>query len=67
MNAARQISRRFDRATRTQTRFAADYSITATISVVPDPLEAGRWTLMALGEVDYGLMESCTAGQMWEK
>ena len=39
MNAARQISRRLDRAMGTRTRSAADYSITATISVVPDPLE----------------------------
>ena len=39
MNAARQILRRFDRATEARTRSAADYSITATISVVPDPLK----------------------------
>ena len=38
MNMARQISRRFGRATGMQTRFAVDYSITATILVVPDPL-----------------------------
>ena len=42
MNAARQILRRLDRAMGTRTRSAADYSITATISVVPDPLEARR-------------------------
>ena len=40
MNAARQISRRFGRSTGARTRSAADYSIAATISVVPDPLEA---------------------------
>ena len=40
MNAARQISRRFDRTTGAQTRSAADYSITATISAVPDPLKS---------------------------
>ena len=39
MNAARQISRRFGRTTGTRTRSAAAYSITATLSVVPDPLE----------------------------
>ena len=40
MNAARQISRRFGRTKGVRTRFAADYSITATISVVPDPLKS---------------------------
>ena len=40
MNAARQISRRFGRTTGARARSAADYSITATLSVVPDPLEA---------------------------
>ena len=44
MNAARQISRRFDRATGTLTRSAADYSISAAISVVPDPLEVMKST-----------------------
>ena len=39
MNAVRQISRRFGRTTGTRTRSAADCSITATLSVVPDPLE----------------------------
>ena len=42
MSIARQISRRFGRSTRARTRSAADYSITATISVVPDPLETRR-------------------------
>ena len=42
MNAARQISRRFGRTTGARTRSAADYSITATISVVPDPLETQK-------------------------
>ena len=40
MNAARQISRRFGRTKGVRTRFAADYSITATLSVVPDPLKS---------------------------
>ena len=40
MSAARQISRRFGRTTGARARSAADYSITATISVVPDPLKA---------------------------
>ncbi len=40
MNAARQISRRFARTMGTRTRSATDYSITATMSVVPDPLKA---------------------------
>ena len=35
MNAAWQISRRFGRRTGARARSAADYSITATISVVP--------------------------------
>ena len=39
MNAVRQISRRFGRVTETRTRSAVDYSITATLSVVPDPLK----------------------------
>ena len=39
MNVARQISRRFGRTTGARTRPAADYSITATLSVVPDPLD----------------------------
>ena len=39
MNAARQISRRFGRLTGTEICSAADYSITATLSVVPDPLD----------------------------
>ena len=30
-------------------------------------LFCGRWTLRTLGEADYGLMENCTAVQMWEK
>ena len=42
MNEARQRSRRFGRATGAGTRSAADYSITATISVVPDPLKLWR-------------------------
>ena len=41
MNVARQILRRFGRVTVARTRSAADYSITATISVVPDPLKTG--------------------------
>ena len=40
MNMVRQISRRFGRTTEARTRSAADHSITATISVVPDPLGA---------------------------
>ena len=40
MNAAQQILRRLGRATEARTRPAADYSISATISVVPDPLVA---------------------------
>ena len=40
MNVVRQISRRIGRATGAGTRSAADYSISATISVVPDPLES---------------------------
>ena len=40
MHIARQISRRFYRTTGARARSAAGYSITATISVVPDPLEA---------------------------
>ena len=39
MNAVRQISRRFGRTTGARARSAADYSITATLSVVPDPLK----------------------------
>ena len=39
MNATRQISRRFGRSAGARTRSAADYSITATLSVVPDPLD----------------------------
>ena len=39
MNEARQRSRRFGRTMGTRTRSAADYSITATLSVVPDPLK----------------------------
>ena len=39
MNMALQISRRLGRTTGARTRSAADYSITATISVVPDPLD----------------------------
>ena len=39
MNAARQISRRFGQTTGARTRSAVDYSITATLSVVPDPLD----------------------------
>ena len=38
MDMSRQISRRFGRTTGTRTRSAAAYSITATLSVVPDPL-----------------------------
>ena len=45
MNTARQISRRVGRATEARTRSAADYSITATISVVPDPLKPGNFLL----------------------
>ena len=37
MNAARQRLRRFGRATGVRRRSAAAYSITATLSVVPDP------------------------------
>ena len=44
MNAARQIWWRFGRATVARTRFAADHSITATLSVVPGPLETGALT-----------------------
>ena len=40
MNLARQISRRFGRTMGARTRSVADYSITATISVVPDPLKS---------------------------
>ena len=43
MNAARQRLRRLDWATGALTR-SADYSITATLSVVPDPLDPGRTT-----------------------
>lgn len=39
MNAVWQISRRFGRVTEARTRSAVDYSITATLSVVPDPLD----------------------------
>ena len=35
----------------TRMRSAADYSITATLSVVPDPLEALRFDFAAWGEV----------------
>ena len=42
MIAARQISRRVGRAAGAWTRSAADYSITATISAVPDPLKSKR-------------------------
>ena len=42
MNEARQRSLRLDRATGARTRFAADYSITATLSVVPDPRKAAK-------------------------
>ena len=42
MSVVRQTSRRFGRSTGTRTRSAADYSITATISVVPDPLETRK-------------------------
>lgn len=44
MNVARQISRRFGRAMGTRTRSATDYSISATLSAVPDPLESGVGT-----------------------
>ena len=37
MNLARQMSRRLGRATEAETRTVADYSITATLSVMPDP------------------------------
>ena len=39
MYEAWQIMRRFGWATETRTRSAADYSITATLSVVPDSLD----------------------------
>ena len=38
-SASRQRSRRFGRSAGARTRSAADYSITATLSVVPDPLD----------------------------
>ena len=38
MNAVRQRLRLFGRTTGARTRSAADYSMTATLSVVPDPL-----------------------------
>ena len=41
-SAVRQISRRFGRTTGARVRSAADYSITATLSVVPDPLGSRR-------------------------
>ena len=53
MNAARQISRRFGRTTGARTRSAADYSITATLSVVPDPLET-RMDLRFDGDIVAG-------------
>ena len=46
MNEARQRSRRFGRTTGTRARSAADYSITATISVVPDPLKLRKPALV---------------------
>ena len=39
MKSTWQISRRFGRLTEVRTRSAADYSITATLSVVSDPLK----------------------------
>ena len=42
MNAARQISRQIGRATEARSCSAADYSITATLSVVPAPLETAK-------------------------
>ena len=39
MNAARQISRRIGRSAGARTRSAADYSIIATLSAVPDLLD----------------------------
>ena len=39
-NATRQILRRLDRSTGARTRSVADYSISANLSVVSDPLEA---------------------------
>ena len=43
MHIARQISRRLGRTAGARTHSAADYSITATLSVVPDPLETAMW------------------------
>ena len=54
MNAARQILRRFDRATGARACSAADYSITATISVVPDPLISDP--LISMNIFGYGLI-----------
>lgn len=39
MKSTWQISRRFGRLTEMRTRSAADYSVTATLSVVSDPLK----------------------------
>ena len=46
MNVARQISRRFGRATVARTRSAADYYINTTVSVGSDPFGPGDWLVL---------------------